>query len=571
MIAVWPRRGRWLFLRVLAALVPLPSILVAFPRIYSLGWLLMTLGLGARLVPLIERHRASFRQFVVVSFPAAVVVVLGLGAAIWAGDRDRQARENAQALPPPGSPNVLLIVMDTVAAGHLGLYGYARNTSTTLGELAERGIRFDSARSSSSWTLPSHATMFTGRWLHELSVGWFTPLDRTFPTVAEYLGAQGYATAGFIANTSYCARDSGLARGFTHYEDHILPELTALKLAALVNRALEGFQAFVAHTENWLESAGLLPHLQRLWHALDTNRKGAAVANRELLDWLANRSQKERPFFAFVNYIDAHYPYLLVPGRIHRFGVEPTEPFQRFLIQRWWELDKTTLSPQGVAFAADAYDDCVADLDEQLGKLIDELDQRGVLQQTWLIVTSDHGESFGEHPGVFCHGKSLYETEVRVPLLVIPPGGRERKQTVKEAVSLRDMAATIVELAGLQVGAPFPGESLSRFWNKPAEVAQAALPPVPPSLAEVSPNDPFHRDFWGVPERRPPLGAIKDGEWSYIRQEGDVHEELFHLREDVKEMRNLASDPAAQTTLQQMRATLGRLTGGPLLPQRFND
>ena len=242
----------------------------------------------------------------------------------------------------------------------------------------------------------------------------------------------------------------------------------------------------MANTENWLESAGLLPHLQRLWRALDTNRKGASVGNRELLDWISQRPQKERPFFAFVNYLDAHYPYLLVPGRIHRFGVEPTEPYQRLLIQRWWELDKTTLSPQGVAFAADAYDDCIADLDEQLGKLIDELDRRGVLKQTWLIVTSDHGESFGEHAGVFCHGKSLYETEVRVPLIVIPPGGREPKQTVKEAVSLRDMAATIVELAGLQRDAPFPGESLSRFWNQSARCQRSSCNPLLP----VSPRCP---------------------------------------------------------------------------------
>jgi arylsulfatase A-like enzyme len=544
---------------------------VAFPRIYSLAWLLLALGLGARLVPLIARHRATLRRVAVVSFLAAVAIVAGLGATLWVGDRIRQARENARALPPPGSPNILLIVMDTVAAGHLGLHGYGRSTSTTLAELAQRGIRFDSARSASSWTLPSHATMFTGRWLHELSVGWFTPLDRTYPTVAEYLGDRGYATAGFVANTSYCARDSGLARGFTHYEDHILPELTALKMAVLVNRIMQGFQAFVANTENWLESAGLLPHLQRLWQALDTNRKGAAVVNRELLDWLSHRPQQARPFFAFLNYFDAHYPYMLVPGRIHRFGIEPTESYQRLLIQHWWELDKMTVSAQGVAFAADAYDDCVADLDEQLGKLIDELDRRGVLKQTWVIVTSDHGESFGEHAGIFCHGKRLYETEVRVPLIVVPPGGREPRLTVKEAVSLRDMAATIVNLAGLQSDAPFPGVSLSRFWNQPARVPRVEPPSASPSLAEVSPNDPFHRDFWGVPARRPPVGAIKDGEWSYISQEGDVHEELFHLREDSKEMINVASDPAAQTILQQKRETLNRLTGGPLLPQRFND
>ena len=158
-------------------------------------------------------------------------------------------------------------------------------------------------------------------------------------------------------------------------------------------------------------------------------------------------------------------PIELPPGRLHRFGVEPTDNYQRILIQHWWDLDKTTVSPEGVAFAADAYDDCIADLDEQLGKLVDELDRRGVLEQTWLIIASDHGESFGEHAGVFCHGTSLYETELHVPLLIIPPGGSATKQVVKEAVSLRDLAATIVELTGSAAGSPFPGDSLARFWN----------------------------------------------------------------------------------------------------------
>ena len=117
--------------------------------------------------------------------------------------------QHAQPQPPPGSPNVLLIVLDTVAANHLSLHGYNRQTSLTLTELAERGIRFDSARAPSSWSLPTHATMFTGRWLHELSAGWLTPLDDTHPTLAEFLGARGYATAGFVGQHQVLCRRLG--------------------------------------------------------------------------------------------------------------------------------------------------------------------------------------------------------------------------------------------------------------------------------------------------------------------------------------------------------------------------
>ena len=116
----------------------------------------------------------------------------------WRPDQG-MAREHASRCPP-GSPNVLLIVLDTVAADHLSLYGYDRPTSPTLDRLAERGIRFDRAQATSSWTLPSHASLFTGRWPHELSAGWLTPLDAASPTLAEFLGSRGFATAGFIAN-----------------------------------------------------------------------------------------------------------------------------------------------------------------------------------------------------------------------------------------------------------------------------------------------------------------------------------------------------------------------------------
>src|SRR5262249_45638238 len=155
------------------------------------------------------------------SFPVVAGLVPILAAVPWGIDRIKEWREAMRPLPAPGSPNVLLIVLDTVGADHLSLYGYQRPTSPTIDELAPRGIRFDRAQATSSWTLPSHASMFTGRWPHELSVGWLTPLDGTHPTLAAFLGARGYATAGFVANTTYCASDSGLGLGFAAYHDYI--------------------------------------------------------------------------------------------------------------------------------------------------------------------------------------------------------------------------------------------------------------------------------------------------------------------------------------------------------------
>ena len=154
--------------------------------------------------------------------------------------------------------------------------------------------------------------------MHELSVGWLTPLDGQQPTLAEFLGDRGYATAGFVANTGYCGTDSGLARGFTIYHDFIFPKLTVLETAVLVNRSSGRCSAVTFFAEDWLRATGLLPCVERFLKALDDNRKEAAEVNRELLDWLAHRPQQERPFFAFLNYYDAHFPYELPPGRLHR-------------------------------------------------------------------------------------------------------------------------------------------------------------------------------------------------------------------------------------------------------------
>ncbi len=409
--------------------------------------------------------------------------------------------------------------------------------------------------------------MFTGRWLHELSAGWLTPLDGTFPTLAEFLGSRGYATAGFVGNYSYCATGSGLERGFAAYEDYIFPNLTAFKAASLIHRSVNGIRSVERFLEDWLDIDILRTPVVRLFRLFNADRKEAAGINREFLDWLGRRRQPERPFFAFLNYYDAHSPYDLPSGRVHRFGTQPIDPRDSDMIQEWWPMDKSALSPRDIAFAHDAYDDCVADLDEQLGRLFDELGRRAVLDTTWVILAGDHGESFGEHAGVFCHGSSLYQTELHVPLVIIPPGGLPSKRVVTEPVSLRDVAATIVDVLNLEGGSPFPGRSLARFWD-----GSSPSPSTPgdPALSEVVPIDPLHPNVLEMVQPHWPIAAVIEGGWAYIRREADGREELFHLREDAKESHNLADRPAALSELERLRGSLSGLTAGPLTPQRFN-
>ncbi len=569
---IWPSRGGRLADYGLCTLTLLPPLLVAFPQIYGLAWLFVVVGIASRLVPALDRRAAGFRRVVRISFPVVAGLVAILAAAPWASDRLAEWREGSRPMPPPGSPNVLLIVMDTVAADHLGLYGYDRPTSRTLDELARRGTRFDSVRASSSWTLPSHASMFTGKWPHEFSANWLTPLDRTDLTVAEFLGSRGYATGGFVGNTLYCAADSGLGRGFATYRDFIFPRLTAFKSAVLVDRTIVGLQALDQFLEGRLDFDLLKPAVQHVWWLFNGDRKEAAVVNREFLEWLSRRRQPDRPFFAFLNFYDAHYPYQLPELSVHRFGAGPRDVRESDMIQNWWPMDKRGISAQDVAFVRDSYDDCVANLDEQLGRLMDELGRRGILEQTWVIIAADHGESFGEHPGVFCHGTSLYQTELHVPLLILPPTGRRSTtgRVVDRPVSLRDVAATVADLAGFGGESSFPGESLARSWAEPSTPPDETADPGRP-LSEVVPNDPLViRDRSQLLAPQWPLAALAEDDWTFIRREGEVREELFHLRDDAKELHNLAGELAERPRLERMRGELRQLTGGPLTPQRFH-
>jgi hypothetical protein len=176
--------------------------------------LLLSGGLAIQSARLVGRRRRASLELVRWTTPLLAgallaVMLLTIGRRAWSEHRALAALPP----PPPAAHNVLLIVWDTVRAGNLSLYGYGRPTTPHLARFAGRGVRFDLAFSTSSWTLPSHASLFTGRWPHELGVDWSSPLRADVPTLAEYLGSRGYDTAGFVANLDYCSRETGSAWG----------------------------------------------------------------------------------------------------------------------------------------------------------------------------------------------------------------------------------------------------------------------------------------------------------------------------------------------------------------------
>ena len=219
---------------------------------------------------------------------------------------------------------MILIVLDTVGRRPPQPLRLRPSHQSDARRAGRPGIRFERAQATASWTLPSHASLFTGRWPHELSASWLTPLDATYPTLAEFLGSRGYATAGFIANTWYCGADSG--SGTRLYRcTRIIPSpgSRALKIGVLVDRPLEALRAIESFLEDWLDFDLLGPAVDDFWRLMKVDRKETTEVHREFLDWLSRRRQPERPFFAFLNFFDAHHPFQLPAKALHRFGAEP--------------------------------------------------------------------------------------------------------------------------------------------------------------------------------------------------------------------------------------------------------
>jgi arylsulfatase A-like enzyme len=558
----WPRRGGWLGVRLILIAAVWPILLLIGRGIHPAALSILAMGLAVMLAPGLERASADWRRRLLpwaVLLAGAVLIQCG-----WLVGWDvlRRWREEATPIPPDGSPNVLLVVLDTVRADHLSAYGYERPTTPILEDLARRAIRFEQTRAAAPWTLASHATLFTGRWPHELGTEWMCPMRGDVPTLAEYLGSLGYATAGFVGNTYYCAYDSGLDRGFAHYRDYRLDGLSALRTVGLVDSLLQTLDSVAPALARSMGSGPLELVLRQFTRG---DRKDAGVVNREFFDWLSRRRQPHRPFFAFVNYMDAHTPYVRPPDAEYRFGRPPTtEADYVFLSTGWAGADKSRLSRRLRALAVDAYDNGLAAIDDRLGELLDDLRRRGVLERTIVVVTADHGEGFGEH-GLFDHGESLYRTEVRVPLLIALPSGEAAGRIVDRFVSLRDIPATIADLVGSGGRPPFPGRSLARLWRAPPSGSGRGEPEdlVMSELGAPNPTDP---NRGRSPARRGPLVALAEGDFVYIRNEGDGGEELFRERDDPRELIDRSKSGAPGDVLARFRELVKRLRSGPSRP-----
>jgi arylsulfatase A-like enzyme len=461
-----------------------------------------------------ERYPAGVRRLL----PRAALAACGLiaaGTMTLVASRAMAERRAVAALgpAPAGAPNVLLLILDTVRALDFSLYGYDLPTTPHLERFGAAGAVFEHAVATTSWTNPSHATLFTGRFPYELTADWSLGLDATHPTLAEVLRDRGYLTGGFMANTRYLSRLGGLSRGFVRYEDHPFSLGAAAVTTTLGSRYV---------TERTV--AGRVLGVRDV-----VARVRAPDINRRLLRWL-DAIGSERPFFATLNYMDGHLPYRAPPPFAGRFPVRGDRA-------------------EGDSLRA-GYNDAIAYLDDQLRALLDSLERRGRLANTIVVITSDHGEELGEHGGVIGHAKSLYWPALHVPLLVYFPGRVPAGVRVATPVSLREVAATILDLAGVE-RAPLPGRSLARFWSSGAGAGwQDTI------LSELTAGrDPP----WRTPVAKGDMKAVVIGTRHYILN-GDGREELYDIAADPWETNDLiaAADSAALAPFRAIIAGLPR-------------
>jgi arylsulfatase A-like enzyme len=404
------------------------------------------------------------------------LVVMGIFAAVVT-IRSRPGTLRADqptSLPDPRKPNVLLITMDTVRADHLSVYGYERDTTPSLRQFANAATVYTRAIATSDFTMPTHASIFTG-----LYPGYFGPIylpPETDPaplgpghaTLAEVLGSQGYSTVEIAANYAYLAQGTGLTRGFRFAElSH------PVGISGRINRFYLGRRA-EALLARWTDTADFEQQF----------RSAAGVSERGE-ELLRQATSNGRPFFLFLNYMDAHWPYISEHPFDARFrgGNRRFDP--PYDLATKVNFNGRRLLKTEIRRLIAQYDGGIAAEDYAIGELIRNLRERGLFDNTLIVITADHGEEFVEH-GVFTHNLGLaYEANLHVPLLIKYPGQREAARS-DLLVSQVDLMPTILAGAGISPPAPLQGRSL--FQRKATESDVVFSSAESPSWAHENPK-----------------------------------------------------------------------------------
>ncbi|MEJ2185839.1 MAG: sulfatase [Gemmatimonadota bacterium] len=572
----WPvLRRRGVVVGVFLGLTALALGLV-IERIYPLAVLALAIGIGIQAG---RMARGPVRRRLWTPAVAVVGLLFVLGSTARTEWQLRSWKNTWLAwLPhaPAGAPNVLLLIMDTVRGASMSFvdnFGQAGDwpvvQTPVMDSLAARSTVFTRAIAPAPWTLPSHASMFTGQWPvqlwpgeNQLGAEWSRGLDNRYPTVADVLSRAGYLTGGFVGNLTFTSHGTGLARGFLHYEDYPV-SLGQTILSSSIGRHLAGS----TRLRRWIGYQKVL------------NAKTSDDVADEFLRWQAK--QTGHPFFAFLNFFDAHEPYF-PPDSVRQAMPKGSHwnDYNHFaglltgagaLRADPWLMDDAERAAHAAGYAAG-----IRTIDGTIGRILRQLDRRGVLKNTIVIVTSDHGEQLGEHR-LFDHNNSLYRVVLHVPLIIHDPRSSLVEGRVNQVVSLRNIGATILDMVGVNPSANgIGGRSLARFWAGRVDSANAAgvagaagaaqaartalhltgaMPDLAPDTAFTNVDRGSDNNAWFPISWGPSMYSLVDSTYHYVVN-GDGSEELYNVRQDPAELHNLAYDAAMKPIVLRFRAGL---------------
>jgi arylsulfatase len=437
------------------------------------------------------------------------VVAWGVLALALKTNTDNIIKEFATILTQ--RPSIILISIDTMRADHLSCYGYKRNTTPHIDQLARESLVLKRAYAPSSWTLPSHASIMTGcypsmhnahRAEHTGPPYYCTKLSDDNVTIAEILTEHGYDTAGIIAGT-FCKAFFGLGQGFNVYDDNLDPFGGERK----------------AHETNELAFAWL-------------NNRETQFAQQKFL--LFNFTL---PVFLFIHYFDPHQCYMppapfdtRYPGRddavINAYTVASAASYKEKELELLMDVIKRKheLSLKEKNHLLSLYDGELSFVDDAVGKLLEKLRELKLFTKSMIIVTSDHGESFGEHH-LMIHGIALYDDNLRVPLIIKYPAGCKKTGVVNEPVSLVDIFPEILSTVSIPV---------------PENIQGTALQSPEKSRTIIAENfqDPTWKKRQDLKHLARDLKAIYSGDFKYLWA-SDGRCELYNVSDDPLESANL--------------------------------
>jgi arylsulfatase A-like enzyme len=423
-------------------------------------------------------------------------------------------------------PNVLWIVMDTVRADHLSCYGYKHVTSPAIDNIAQEGLIFEKALAAAPWTLPSHASMFTGMYprTHQTTNS-HQYLSSSFTTIAELLRSHGYMTAGF-SNNPWVSKSSNLNQGFDLF-----------------------FEGFASAGDNKQWQRLLLVRLITRTFGVQRNDAGSQLqnwcsarqTNEQISRWLNTTWDQKTPFFMFINYMEAHLPYRAPEQYVQPFlpeniSYETASKVNQNFIKYYAGL--ATMDKTDFAMLTALYDGEIHYLDYYMSNLFNELRSLGILDKTIVIITSDHGENLGDN-NKMAHAFSVDDRLLHVPLIIRYPKRVSPGERVSRVVQINQIFPTILDIIGITGEGNDTLQVASLFHQPPSVESPAAH-----GFAEL---DTFFEGIQAlinmnrncfVDKYARGYTTIRDQNFKYILA-SDGAEEIYKLDDDPSETKNV--------------------------------